>query len=110
MPDHPLWIPDQESLASLPITAFSAEASRRAERVIGDYDALHAWSLAEPAAFWDLVWDFCGVIGDKGARTIAPGANMRETRFFPDAKLNFAENLLRRNGSETALVFRGEDK
>ncbi len=50
------------------------------------------------AAFWDLVWDFCGVIGDKGERALVDGDKMPGARFFPDARLNFAENLLRTSG------------
>ncbi len=98
MREGPLWTPDPKTLAALPITAFAAEAERRCGRALADYDALHAWSVSDPGAFWDLVWDFCGVIGEKGARRLAAGDSMREARFFPDARLNFAENLLRQTG------------
>jgi acetoacetyl-CoA synthetase len=107
---EPLWRPDRQSLPALPISRFATEASRRTGRSFDDYDSLHAWSVEDPGAFWDLVWDFCGVIGEKGGIVMSPGASMRETRFFPDARLNFAENLLRRMGDSDAIVFRGEDK
>lgn len=110
MQDQPLWAPDPKDISALPLTAFSAEAGRRTGRTFPSYEALHAWSVSDPAAFWDLVWDFCGVIGEKGARRLAAGATMQETRFFPAARLNFAENLLRQSGAETAIVFRGEDQ
>jgi acetoacetyl-CoA synthetase len=110
MNDQPLWTPDPASLKALPLSAFMGEAGARSGRAFSDYGALHAWSVADPGAFWDLVWDFCGVIGEKGSRRLIEAASMREARFFPDARLNFAENLLRRSGAETALVFRGEDK
>ena len=110
MRDEPLWSPDRQSLPALPISHFAAEAGRRAGRSFDDYDSLHAWSVAEPGAFWDLIWDFCGVIGEKGVRRMAEAAAMRENRFFPDARLNFAENLLQRMGADHAIVFRGEDK
>ncbi len=74
------------------------------------YAALHAWSVAHSEEFWNLVWDFCGVIGQKGARTVVDAERMPGARWFPDAKLNFAENLLRRNDDTDALVFWGEDK
>ena len=45
-----------------------------AGEAFADYDALHAWSVGDPGAFWDLVWDFCGVIGEKGARRMVDGA------------------------------------
>ncbi|TIP21186.1 MAG: acetoacetate--CoA ligase, partial [Mesorhizobium sp.] len=60
--------------------------------------------------FWDLVWDFCGLVGDKGERALVDGEKMPGAAFFPDAKLNFAENLLKKNGGSLAIVFRGEDK
>ena len=105
MRDEPLWSPDRQSLPALPISLFAAEASRRVGRSFDDYDSLHAWSVAEPGAFWDLVWDFCGVIGERGTRQMAEAAAMRENRFFPDARLNLAENLLRRMGADDSIVF-----
>jgi acetoacetyl-CoA synthetase len=110
MRDGPLWIPDPKALAALPIGAFAAEASRRCGRALDGYDALHAWSVSDPGAFWDLVWDFCGVVGEKGARRLAAADAMQDARFFPDARLNFAENLLRQTGDGDALVFRGENQ
>ena len=110
MQEGPLWTPDPRTLAALPVTAFAAEATRRSGLLLPDYDTLHAWSVADPGAFWDLVWDFSGVIGEKGARQLVKGASMREAHFFPDARLSFSENLLRHTGEGTAIVFRGEDK
>ncbi len=74
-----------------------------------DYSGLHRWSLARRAAFWSRVWEFCGVIGERGARTLVDGGKMPGARWFPDARLNFAENLLRpRPDDEVAIVFQGE--
>jgi acetoacetyl-CoA synthetase len=96
------------------MTAFRLFASERAGRALADTPALHAWSLADPAGFWDAVWDFFGVLGEKGGRRLLDGGAMPGARFFPDAELNFAENLLRpqpgvRDGDD-ALVFRAEDR
>jgi acetoacetyl-CoA synthetase len=90
--------------------AFIAEANRRHGIDLKNYRELHAWSVAQGADFWDLVWDFCGIIGDKGERRLINADKMPGAQFFPDAKLNFAENLLRAAGSGDALIFRGEDK
>jgi acetoacetyl-CoA synthetase len=92
------------------MTAFMKAAARVSGREIGDYDRLHQWSVEDREAFWSLVWDQCGVIGEKGGRVMVDGDRMPGASFFPDAKLNFAENLLREKGSEDAIVFRGEDK
>ena len=108
--EEPLWTPSPAQIAAAAVTAFGERASERAGRTLDGYDALHAWSVGDPAAFWDLVWDFCGVIGEKGGRLLVDGDKMPGARFFPDARLNFAENLLRRSDEEDAIVFRGEDK
>ena len=61
--------------------------------------------------FWTAVWDDCGVIAEtRGERVLADGDKMPGARFFPDARLNFAENHLRRRDDTPALIFRSEDK
>ncbi|MBU0584893.1 MAG: acetoacetate--CoA ligase [Alphaproteobacteria bacterium] len=106
----PLWTPSAERMASAPLTAFMALASERAGRPFASYAQLHRWSVEDRENFWDLLWDFCGVIGEKGGRLLADGDRMPGARFFPDARLNFGENLLREAGKGDALVFWGEDK
>jgi acetoacetyl-CoA synthetase len=108
--EKPLWTPSSTQVAQAPLTAFMAQASARAGQEFSSYAELHAWSVAERAEFWDLVWDFCGVIGQKGDRVLVDGDKMPGAAFFPDAKLNFAQNLLRGFGPGEAIVFRGEDK
>ncbi len=108
--DAPLWIPSASDVEAAPITAFMAAASQKSGRAMTDYKALHAWSVAEREPFWNLVWDHCGVIGEKGQRILQDGERMPGASFFPDARLNFAENLLKKSGGGDALVFRGEDK
>ena len=107
--EMPLWRPSREAVAAHPLTRFAAEAAGRAGRRFADYRALHAWSVDDRAAFWDLVWDFCSVVGDKGERHLSDGEQMPGASFFPDATLNFAENLLRLADNGEAIVFRGED-
>jgi acetoacetyl-CoA synthetase len=107
--ETPLWRPSQERIASLPLTRFTAEAERRSGHRLPDYAALHAWSVDDRTAFWDLVWDFCGIVGEKGNVALADGDRMPGARFFPGARLNYAENLLRRSDDGEAIVFRGED-
>ena len=110
MQSSPLWTPSEERLRNHPMTRFRAAAAERAGRPLPDHDSLHAWSIEDRAAFWDLVWDFCGVSGEKGEHRLVDGDRMPGARFFPQARLNFADNLLRRHGEDDALVFRGEDR
>jgi acetoacetyl-CoA synthetase len=76
-----------------------------------DYEALHRWSVSELERFWSSVWRFCGVIGDLNETPVlVDGEKMPGARFFPEAQLNFAENLLRQRGPGDAMVFWGEDQ
>lgn len=68
------------------------------------YDKLWRWSIEQQEAFWDSLWDWCGIVGDKGDRVLIKGNDMPGARYFPDARLNFAENLLRRRTDEPAIM------
>lgn len=106
--NSPLWTPRPEQIPPN-FARFIAKVEARSGRRIADYGALHHWSVDDRAGFWDLVWDELGVIGEKGERRLVEGASMQDARFFPDARLNFAENLLRRNDDSVAIVVRAED-
>ncbi len=106
----PLWIPSKEKIADHTLTRFAAFVNQRTGLEFADYDALHAWSCDGSAQFWDILWDFSGIIGDKGSKLVENGDRMPGARYFPDSKLNYAENLLRRKDDSEALVFRCEDK
>lgn len=108
--EKPLWEPSREVLEKSPMALFMKACGARAGRKFDGYDAFHAWSVDDRAAFWSAVWDDCHVIGDRGERALVGDERMLDARFFPDATLNFAENLLRNTGHDDALIFRGEDK
>ncbi len=105
-----MWTPNESDVQNLAITDFRRKASELAGVELADYDALYTWSISDPEAFWTLVWDFCGIVADtRGDRILVDGDKMPGSQWFPDAQLNFAQNLLRRNDHEAALIFRGED-
>jgi len=108
--DLPLWTPSPDRIAKSPLTAFMAAASERAGAGFSSYADLHRWSVDRREDFWSLLWDFTGVIGEKGERILVDGDGMPGAAFFPDARLNFAENLLKKRGPSDAVVFKGEDK
>jgi len=108
--EHPLWQPSTAQVETSPMAEFMRFCGTRAGSPFADYDSFHQWSITERGAFWDAVWDYCGIIGEKGAIALSDHGHMLEARFFPEAKLNFAENLLKETGNGDALVFRGEDK
>jgi len=106
----PLWTPSDEFRRSTPMFAFMQEANLRYFQKLNSFSDLHTWSINSRADFWTAVWDFCGIKGDRGERPLINPDQMFEASFFPDASLNFAENLLATTGTGDALVFRGEDK
>ncbi len=107
---EPLWRPSEAGMAATHMRAFMREAARRSGADLPDFDAMHAWSVAEPAAYWDLMWDYAGVVAEtKGEHVIADPDQMLGARFFPDAWLNYAENLLRHTGGAPALIMSRED-
>jgi acetoacetyl-CoA synthetase len=105
-----LWSPSPAAIETAALTDFARQAAARSGRSFAGYSELHRWSVEDRAAFWSLVWDFCGIVGEKGGRVLANSDKMPGASFFPDARLNFAENLLRRSGPSDAIVFKGEDK
>jgi acetoacetyl-CoA synthetase len=108
--EMPLWEPSAEILAKSPMALFMKAAGSKAGRDFKTYGDLHAWSVEDRAAFWTAVWDDCGAIGEKGGTALENGERMLEARFFPEGRLNFAENLLKKTGLDDAVIFRGEDK
>ncbi len=108
MSDEPLWIPSKGRVERARITAFAREVERRWAVAIPDYAALHTFSITRPADFWRTIWDVCGVRGEMGERVAVDLDRMPGARFFPDARLNFTENILRRRDDSVAIVFNGE--
>jgi acetoacetyl-CoA synthetase len=107
----PLWTPSPERRAQSNMVAFMEKLGAAEGTHFDGYDALWRWSIANREAFWRAIWAYGGVIGEgPGARGIVDDDRMPGARFFPDARLNFARNLLRRNDDTIALIFRGEDK
>jgi acetoacetyl-CoA synthetase len=106
----PLWTPSADRIAASAMTKFRDYCAVKNAVSLADHDAFQQWSIDERGAFWSAVWDFCGVKGGKGARELVHGDIMLDAWFFPDASLNFAENLLVGTGSDDAMIFRGEDK
>ena len=105
----PLWIPSPERVRRARLTAFIDHVARATGRRLDEYRALHRFSVEHREAFWSAVWDFCGVIAEeRGARVAHDIDAMPGARYFPDARLNFARNLLRRRDDGEAIVFQAE--
>ena len=107
---QPLWTPSQAEIRGSNLTAFMAAAGRTWDLEMTSYGDVYEWSVSRPEQFWASVWDFAGVIADgPGEPVVENGDDMVAARFFPNARLSFAENLLRRRDAAPAIVFRRED-
>ncbi|MDP6818047.1 MAG: acetoacetate--CoA ligase [Alphaproteobacteria bacterium] len=109
--NEPLWRPSEERRKAANLTAFMNQAGERWGAAFGDYEALYDWSVREPEKFWLSMWDFAAIIAEtQGQRVVVDGDKMPGAQWFPDARLNYAENLLRRRDGGDAMVFWGEEK
>ena len=103
---QPLWQPSAQQIATANLTRFMKEAGARWKRAFKDFAELRRWSVEHREEFWRSIWDFCGVLAETaGERVVLNGDKMPGAKFFPDARLNFAENLLRRRDQIDAIVF-----
>jgi len=106
-----IWEPSQQRIAAANMSRFLEEVGDGVPAVT-DYPSLYRWSVEEPAAFWGAVWDFCGVVASRRSERVVENLERMEppgARWFPDARLNFAENLLRHRDDRPALVSWNED-
>lgn len=103
----PLWQPTPAQVSETHLAKFLSQNGFDVSDGI-DYDAAHAWSVNEIDAFWNAVWDYCEIRGEKNGPAFREGQKMFGARFFEGTTLNFAENLLRGNGNGEALVFTDE--
>ena len=103
-----LWRPDQDRIKGHRLTRFAMRAAESYGAPTETYADFHAWSVKEMDRFWSLLWDEAGIVGE-GGDVVREGDRMPGARFFPQARMNFAENLLRETGSGAAIVFRRED-
>jgi acetoacetyl-CoA synthetase len=104
-----LWQPDQGRINSSRLHAFMKFMQDRHGLCLPDYKTLHTFSVSDREDFWDGIWDFCQVIGEKGQCVLAQDT-MPGAQFFPNARLSYAENLMRWNDDSSCLIFRSEDK
>lgn len=104
-----LWAARPECIADMGITRFACLVNEKYGIAGQHYNSLWQWSVDHREEFWQEVWEFCRVIAsERGERVLVDGDRMPGAKWFPDARLNFAENLLSRRDDAPAIVFWNE--
>jgi acetoacetyl-CoA synthetase len=102
----PLWSPSEQAVEQAQLTQFARQVVRKRHLDLNSYPDFYQWSIDQPEEFWSDVWEFCGVIASrKGATVLVDGDKMPGAKWFPEARLNIAENMMRRGDRGDAFVF-----
>ncbi len=101
-----LWQPSARAIEEAQATQFARQVIRKRKLDLNSYPDFHRWTVDNPEEFWADTWDFCGVVASRrGSTVLVDGNKMPGAKWFPEARLNFAENLLRRGDRGDAFVF-----
>ena len=107
----PIWEPSAERIKKATMTRFIDFVNKRYGLKVNSFNELHEWSINNLSDFWASMWDFGEIKASKPYDAImVAGKRMIDTKWFPGARLNFTENLLRYRDNQTALIFKGEDQ
>jgi acetoacetyl-CoA synthetase len=104
-----LWTPSKERQRNSNLWAFAEATQDLHHCAPDDYDGLLRFSIDDPHAFYTSLWDELGIIGEKGERALIDDPDIRKVRFFPDAKLNYAENALKNPDDRVAIIGHRDD-
>ena len=107
---EPLWAPSERQIAEANITTFMRASERTWGISLDDYAGLYEWSITKPEQFWQSLWTYLDIIGEwPDDAVIEDRDGMIDARFFPAARLSFAENVLRARDDVPAIIFRDEN-
>jgi acetoacetyl-CoA synthetase len=112
----PLWEPTPSRIKTSHINRFIAHLNKKYKTnkqilKINSSAKLYDWSISNTNQFWSSIWDYCGIIASKKGRTVLSNKNqMPGANWFPESRLNYAENLLKLRSNKEAIVFQGEDR
>ncbi len=106
---RPLWTPSEDRVREANLTRFLEVANQKYGLKIKSYSELHRWSVSSVSDFWSVVWDYTGIIASRRFDQVVDDINkFPGAKWFPGARLNFAENLLKHKDEGIALVSRTE--
>ena len=101
----PLWQPSEKRKEDSLLTDFSKFINFKLDK---NFKNLWEWSVKNPEKFWSKFWDYSKIIGDKGKEVIRDNKIFNQVKFFPDSKINYAENILKKKTDDIAIHFLSE--
>ncbi len=106
-----LWRPSGERVATAQITRYLRWLDETRGLKFGSYNALWEWSVDRPEDFWGSLWDFFDIQASQPYEAVLVASSIAETRWFPGARLNYAEHVFRHGDpTKPAILFAGEDR
>src|ERR1700735_2850079 len=106
-----LWTPDAATIDQARITRYARWLAAERNVLTGRYQQLPQWSVAEPGTFWASIWDYFGVLGERGEGPWLSGGQMPDVTWFGGTTINYARNMLRHAHSapeRTAVIYDSE--
>ena len=100
-----LWKPSEQKIKESTLLDFTKYINFKSDN---NFKKLWEWSVSNPEIFWSKFWDYSKIIGDKGKEIIRKDSVFNKTKFFPDSKINYSENILKKRNSEIAINFLSE--
>ena len=105
-----LWKINKEKLNKTNLALYSNFIKKKYKVSSGnDFNKIWKWSVDNPKIFWKSIWDFTKVKGDLGNTLLKESNIFYKNRFFPDARLNYAKNLLKKNNEKKSIIFKSEN-
>ena len=106
---EPVWLPNPEAIENSNISRFIDYLGDEGYSGFTEYTSLHRWSVENIEQFWAAIWNFCDVkFSNNYSKIIARGVKFTDAKWFLDARLNFAENLLTAPDPQIAILYFSE--
>ena len=102
----PLWKPSEQKAQESVLEDFSRFVNAKSNQ---NFKELWKWSVNNPELFWSKFWDYSKITGEKGKEIIRKNKIFNKTKFFPDAKINYSENILKKRNDDIAINFLSEN-
>ena len=97
-----LWSPSEKQIKNSRLSDFSNFVGFKSDK---DFKQLWKWSVSNSELFWSKFWDYSKIIGTKGKEIIRKDKVFNKTKFFPDSRINYSENILKKKIMKLLLVF-----